>query len=170
MTCSGNSPTGVHEYVCCVERRTPAIFFRPRVKEENFRAAFREAGFKFAQCCIWVKNSIVMGRQDYQWKHEPCLYGWKPGAAHTWCGDRRQSTVWNFDRPQKSALHPTMKSRCSHGLSDPEQFSFRSSGDRFLFRVRFYLDGVPADRPGLLCDGDRSPLCRCDRFPLSDDV
>ena len=50
-----------------------------------------------------------MGRQDYQWKHEPCLYGWKPGAAHTWCGDRKQSTVWNFDRPQKSALHPTMK-------------------------------------------------------------
>ena len=87
----------------------PAYIFHADSEGENFRAAFREAGFKFAQCCIWVKNSIVMGRQDYQWKHEPCLYGWKPGAAHTWCGDRRQSTVWNFDRPQKSALHPTMK-------------------------------------------------------------
>lgn len=87
----------------------PAYVFHADSEGENFRSAFREAGFKFAQCCIWVKNSIVMGRQDYQWKHEPCLYGWKPGAAHTWCGDRKQSTVWNFDRPQRSAIHPTMK-------------------------------------------------------------
>lgn len=87
----------------------PAYIFHSDSEGGNFRQAFKAAGFKLAQCCVWVKNSIVMGRQDYQWKHEPCLYGWKPGAAHTWCGDRKQSTVWFFDKPQRSALHPTMK-------------------------------------------------------------
>lgn len=76
---------------------------------ENFRASLRKAGFKIAQCCIWVKNTMVMGRQDYQWQHEPCLYGWKPGAAHQWNSDRKQTTVWNFDKPQRNAIHPTMK-------------------------------------------------------------
>lgn len=76
---------------------------------ENFRASLRKAGFKIAQCCIWVKNSMVMGRQDYQWQHEPCLYGWKPGAGHQWNSDRKQTTVWNFDKPQRNAIHPTMK-------------------------------------------------------------
>lgn len=76
---------------------------------ENFRASLRKAGFKIAQCCVWVKNSMVMGRQDYQWQHEPCLYGWKPGAGHFWNSDRKQTTVWNFDKPQRNAIHPTMK-------------------------------------------------------------
>ena len=76
---------------------------------ENFRRAIREAGFKIAQCCIWVKDSLVMGRQDYQWQHEPCLYGWKLGAAHFWNADRKQTTVWNFDKPKASRIHPTMK-------------------------------------------------------------
>lgn len=76
---------------------------------ENFRASLRKAGFKIAQCCIWVKNSMVIGRQDYQWQHEPCLYGWKPGAGHQWNSDRKQTTVWNFDKPQRNAIHPTMK-------------------------------------------------------------
>lgn len=76
---------------------------------ENFRASLRKAGLKIAQCCIWVKNTMVMGRQDYQWQHEPCLYGWKPGAGHQWNSDRKQTTVWNFDKPQRSSLHPTMK-------------------------------------------------------------
>lgn len=75
---------------------------------ENFRAGLRKAGFKIAQCCIWVKNSMVMGRQDYQWQHEPCLYGWKLGASHFWNSDRKQTTVWNFDKPQRNAIHPTM--------------------------------------------------------------
>lgn len=74
-----------------------------------FRKGFREAGFKLAQCCIWVKNSLVMGRQDYQWQHEPVLYGWKPTGSHTWHSDRRQTTVWNFDRPLRNDIHPTMK-------------------------------------------------------------
>jgi len=76
---------------------------------ENFRRAVREAGFKIAQCCIWVKDTFVMGRQDYQWKHEPCLYGWKTGAAHFGNADRKQTTVWNFDKPKANRLHPTMK-------------------------------------------------------------
>lgn len=76
---------------------------------ENFRRAIREAGFKITQCCIWVKDSLVMGRQDYQWQHEPCLYGWKPGAAHFWNADRKQTTIWNFDKPKANRIHPTMK-------------------------------------------------------------
>lgn len=75
----------------------------------NFRKAMSDSGIMVKQCLIWVKNSMVMGRQDYHWQHEPCLYGWKEGAAHGWYGDRKQTTVLNFDRPQRNAEHPTMK-------------------------------------------------------------
>lgn len=75
----------------------------------NFRKAMIDAGFKLAQCCIWVKQSLVMGRQDYHWQHEPVLYGWKPTGAHRWYSDRKQTTVWNFDRPSRNDVHPTMK-------------------------------------------------------------
>jgi len=75
----------------------------------NFRKAMSDAGIMVKQCLIWIKNSMVMGRQDYQWKHEPCLYGWKEGAAHGWYSDRKQTTVLEFDRPQRNAEHPTMK-------------------------------------------------------------
>ena len=75
----------------------------------NFRKAMADAGIMVKQCLIWVKNSMVMGRQDYQWQHEPCLYGWKEGAAHGWYSDRKQTTVLNFDRPSRNAEHPTMK-------------------------------------------------------------
>lgn len=75
----------------------------------NFAKAFKDAGFLLKQQLIWVKNSMVMGRQDYHWKHEPCLYGWKDGASHGWYGDRKQTTVLNFDRPQRNSEHPTMK-------------------------------------------------------------
>jgi DNA modification methylase len=75
----------------------------------NFRRALVESGFKLAQCCIWVKQSMVMGRQDYHWQHEPVLYGWKPTASHHWYADRKQTTVWNFDRPMRNGEHPTMK-------------------------------------------------------------
>lgn len=74
-----------------------------------FRAAAQEAGLSVRQCLIWVKNSLVMGRQDYQWKHEPCLYGWKEGAGHLWASDRKQTTILEFDRPSRSKEHPTMK-------------------------------------------------------------
>jgi DNA modification methylase len=75
----------------------------------NFRSAFKEAGWDLKQCIIWVKQQFVMGRQDYQWQHEPILYGWKPGAAHKWYGGRKQTTVWQIDRPMASKEHPTMK-------------------------------------------------------------
>ena len=75
----------------------------------NFRKAFIDAGFKLAQCLIWVKNSFTMGRQDYQWQHEPILYGWKPGAGHYFVDDRSLSTVWFYDKPKHNDLHPTMK-------------------------------------------------------------
>ncbi|MEN9907152.1 MAG: hypothetical protein RLZZ540_293 [Bacteroidota bacterium] len=75
----------------------------------NFRNALKDAGFKLAQCLVWLKNGIVMGRQDYQWKHEPILYGWKEGAAHKWYSDRKQTTVIEFDKPLRSEDHPTMK-------------------------------------------------------------
>ena len=75
----------------------------------NFRAACREVGWKVRECLIWQKNTMVMGRQDYQWKHEPCLYGWKEGASHNWYSDRKQTTLLVFDRPTRNAEHPTMK-------------------------------------------------------------
>lgn len=75
----------------------------------NFRQAMKDAGIMVKQCLIWLKNSMVMGRQDYQWRHEPCLYGWKEGASHSWYSDRKQTTILSFDRPQRNAEHPTMK-------------------------------------------------------------
>ena len=75
----------------------------------NFVSAFTEAGFHFAQNCIWNKQQFVMTRKDYHYKHEPILYGWKKGVAHQWYSDRKQSSVWDFDRPFKSEYHPTMK-------------------------------------------------------------
>lgn len=75
----------------------------------NFRGACHDVGWTVRQCLIWNKNSLVMGRQDYQWKHEPCLYGWKDGAAHSWHNDRKQTTVLDFDRPSRADIHPTMK-------------------------------------------------------------
>lgn len=75
----------------------------------NFRSACRESGFTVRQCLIWKKSSLVMGRQDYQWQHEPCLYGWKDGDSHYWGSDRKQTTILEFDKPTKNALHPTMK-------------------------------------------------------------
>ena len=88
-----------------------AVFYIWHADSEgyNFRAACKDAGWQVRQCLIWNKNQLVMGRQDYHWKHEPCLYGWKEGAAHLWASDRRQTTILCFDRPQKNAEHPTMK-------------------------------------------------------------
>lgn len=75
----------------------------------NFRKALLDAGWLLKQCLIWVKQTLVMGRQDYHWKHEPILYGWVPGAAHSWFNDRKQTTVLAFNRPSRSADHPTTK-------------------------------------------------------------
>ena len=75
----------------------------------NFRGACKDVGWQVRQCLIWNKNSMVMGRQDYQWKHEPCLYGWKDGASHLWASDRKQTTVIDFNKPLRNGEHPTMK-------------------------------------------------------------
>lgn len=74
-----------------------------------FRGSLIKSGLTLRQCLVWVKNSMVMGRQDYHWQHEPILYGWKPGAAHRWFSDRKQTTILSFDRPTRSTEHPTMK-------------------------------------------------------------
>lgn len=88
-----------------------AVFYIWHADSEgyNFRGACKEAGWTVRQCLIWKKQTLVMGRQDYHWKHEPCLYGWKEGAGHLWASDRKQTTILEFDRPTKSLDHPTMK-------------------------------------------------------------
>lgn len=75
----------------------------------NFRKAFQDAGFYLSGCCIWKKNSLVLGRSPYQWIHEPCLFGWKQKGTHKWYSDRKQTTVWEYDKPRSSKDHPTMK-------------------------------------------------------------
>ena len=75
----------------------------------NFRNAYKNAGYKLASCLIWVKNSLVLGRQDYHWRHEPILYGWKEGAAHYFVDDRTQDTIWEYNKPRRNEDHPTMK-------------------------------------------------------------
>lgn len=75
----------------------------------GFRKACADVGWQVRQCLIWAKNALVMGRQDYQWRHEPCLYGWKDGASHYFGGDRKQTTVLEFDKPKVNEFHPTMK-------------------------------------------------------------
>lgn len=88
-----------------------AVFYIWHADSEgyNFRGACFDVSWTVRQCLIWNKNSMVMGRQDYQWKHEPCLYGWKEGAGHLWASDRKQTTVINFDKPTRNDMHPTMK-------------------------------------------------------------
>ena len=88
-----------------------AVFYIWHADSEgyNFRGAARDAGWQVRQCLIWRKSSLVMGRQDYHWKHEPCLYGWKDGAAHLWATDRKQTTILEFDKPSRNGEHPTMK-------------------------------------------------------------
>ena len=75
----------------------------------NFRKAFSDAGFYLSGCCIWKKPSLVLGRSPYQWQHEPCLYGWKRSGKHQWYSDRKQTTIWEFEKTKKNTDHPTMK-------------------------------------------------------------
>ena len=91
--------------------KSGAVFYIWHADSEgyNFRGACRDVGWNVRQCIIWNKNSMVMGRQDYQWKHEPCLYGWKEGTSHLWASDRKQTTILEFDKPNANKEHPTMK-------------------------------------------------------------
>jgi site-specific DNA-methyltransferase (adenine-specific) len=88
-----------------------AVFYIWHADSEgyNFRGAAKDAGWAVRQCLIWKKSSMVMGRQDYHWKHEPCLYGWKEGAGHLWAADRKQTTILEFEKPSRNGEHPTMK-------------------------------------------------------------
>ena len=95
----------------------------------NFQTSIEESGLTVKQELIWNKNSLVMGRQDYQWKHEPCLYGWKETDSHKWYGDRKQTTVIDWDRPTRSDLHPTMK---PIGLFDYQIKNSSKIGDNVL--------------------------------------
>jgi site-specific DNA-methyltransferase (adenine-specific) len=95
----------------------------------NFRGACNDAGWKVRQCLIWKKSSMVMGRQDYHWKHEPCLYGWKEGAGHLWATDRKQTTILEFDKPHRNGEHPTMK---PVGLFEYQMLNNTKGGDIVL--------------------------------------
>jgi site-specific DNA-methyltransferase (adenine-specific) len=88
-----------------------AVFYIWHADSEgyNFRGAAQDTGWTVRQCLIWKKSSLVMGRQDYHWQHEPCLYGWKEGSAHLWATDRKQTTIMEFDKPSANREHPTMK-------------------------------------------------------------
>ncbi|MEQ8154483.1 MAG: site-specific DNA-methyltransferase [Clostridiaceae bacterium] len=92
-----------------MEKDASVYVFHADTEGLNFRKAFKDAGFYLSGVCIWSKQSLVLGRSPYQWKHEPVLYGWKKDGKHNWYSDRKQSTIWNFDRPSKNELHPTMK-------------------------------------------------------------
>ncbi|MDW7670564.1 MAG: site-specific DNA-methyltransferase [Bacillota bacterium] len=92
-----------------MEKDASIYVFHSDTEGYNFRKAFRDAGFYLSGVCVWAKQSLVLGRSPYQWKHEPVLFGWRKDGRHKWYADRKQSTVWNFDRPSKNELHPTMK-------------------------------------------------------------
>ena len=99
-------------YSCAnIQMKAGAVFYIWHADSEgyNFRGAAKDVGWPVRQCLVWKKQTMVMGRQDYHWKHEPCLYGWKEGAAHLWATDRKQTTILEFDRPSRNKEHPTMK-------------------------------------------------------------
>ena len=92
-----------------LEKGGSAYVFHADTEGLNFRKAFIDAGFHLAGCCIWVKDSLVLGRSDYQWQHEPVLYGFMQNEKHHWYSDRKQTTIWHFDKPKRNANHPTSK-------------------------------------------------------------
>ena len=94
-----------------LEKGGAAYVFHADTEGLNFRKAFIDAGFHLSGCCIWVKNSLVLGRSDYQWQHEPVLYGFLQNGKHYWSAKagRSQTTIWNFDKPKKNKNHPTSK-------------------------------------------------------------
>ena len=106
-----------YEFLLAAFQNTAAIMaddasiyvFHADTEGLNFRRAFADAGFYLSGCCIWKKQSLVLGRSPYQWQHEPVLYGWKKGGKHQWYTGRKETTIWEFDKPKKNADHPTMK-------------------------------------------------------------
>ena len=93
----------------CMTDDASIYVFHADTEGLNFRKAFSEAGFYLSGNCIWKKQSLVLGRSPYQWRHEPILFGWKKKGKHEWYADRKQTTIWEFDKPKQNADHPTMK-------------------------------------------------------------
>jgi site-specific DNA-methyltransferase (adenine-specific) len=117
----------------------------------NFRKAFVDAGFELRSCIIWNKNAMVMGRADYQWKHEPILYGWRAGGTHVWHGDRKQTTVWDMQKPSKNGEHPTMKP-----IELIEKALFNSSKQGDIVMDIFLGSGstlIASEKTGRICYG-----------------
>ena len=109
--------TAFYEFLLSAFKNTEAVMaedasiyvFHADTEGLNFRRAFVDAGFYLSGCCIWKKESLVLGRSPYQWQHEPVLYGWKKKGKHQWYTGRKETTIWEFDKPKKSGDHPTMK-------------------------------------------------------------
>lgn len=101
--------SAMQNMIAVLENGGAAYVFHADTEGLNFRRAFVDAGFHLAGCCIWVKNSLVLGRSDYQWQHEPVLYGFLQNGKHPWYSDRKQTTIWNFDKPKRNKNHPTSK-------------------------------------------------------------
>lgn len=93
----------------CMRQGAAFYIWHAHNLSEPFFSAARIAGLQVRECLVWAKNTFTLGRQDYQWRHESCLYGWKDGAAHNWYSDRKQDTVLEFDKPSANAEHPTIK-------------------------------------------------------------
>lgn len=117
----------------------------------NFRRAFKDAGLYLSGCCVWKKNALVLGRSPYQWQHEPVLYGWKQKGKHQWFSDRKQTTIWEYDRPKSSKEHPTMK---------PVQlmaYPIQNSSMRGTLVLEPFLGSgstlIAADQTGRICYG-----------------
>ncbi len=172
-------------YFEIMEEGAPIYVCHADSEGENFRRAYREAGLKLAECIIWVKNAFVIGRQDYHWRHEPILYGWKEGKAHYFVDDRTQDTVWEIPKPQRNGEHPTMKplALCARGIknsSKPKELVvdlFGGSGstlmaaaeiDRICYTMELdekytdvillrYINQYGSDDVYLLRDGEKIP-------------
>jgi site-specific DNA-methyltransferase (adenine-specific) len=139
-----------------------AVFYVWHADSEgyNFRGAAKDAGWTVRQCLIWKKSSMVMGRQDYHWKHEPCLYGWKEGAAHLWATDRKQTTILEFDRPSRNAEHPTMKPvelfayqmQNNTKGKDRVLYSFGGSGTTLIAAEKYGRDALLMELDPKYCD------------------
>jgi len=109
------------------------------------------------ECLIWAKDRFVLGRQDYQWQHEPCLYGWSEGGSHAWYGDRKQTTILQFERPGQNKEHPTMK---PVALFDYLIKNSTKQGDsaRHIRRIRHHHRGSGAERPVRVLHGTGSAI------------
>ena len=135
-----------------LEKGGSAYVFHADTEGLNFRKAFIDAGFHLAGCCIWVKDSLVLGRSDYQWQHEPVLYGFMQNGKHHWYSDRKQTTIWHFDKPKRNANHPTQAAGLAW-LSHRQFYTGKWRGNGHLWRQWFYFDGLRTNESHLLHHG-----------------